>query len=202
MAATKKKSTNHKRLLKDQLATQQQLNKIHDNHRELDEEAFYPPHDKRTESPEYAKVHKKLVEQLDLPCLICGVKNSTLSNRRHNTFGSKQMETHHHVIEWALANAIDVKLFNKTLRPSLAHRHPDNAMYQRNMTKKEVLAWVDHSEDNLWVLCDVHHRHKFFGIHAITFPIWGPQNLLAKNFEDYVKKELLALTKTKAKTKK
>jgi hypothetical protein len=37
---------------------------------------------------------------------------------------------------------------------------------------------VDHSPDNLWVLCDVHHRHKFVGIHAITYPIWGPQDLV------------------------
>ena len=29
----------------------------------------------------------------------------------------------------------------------------------------------DHGEDNLWVLRDVHHRAKFFGIHEVTFPI-------------------------------
>lgn len=190
MATKQKKSSNKTKILKDHLATQQHKNAIHENHRELDEEAFYPAHDKRTESPAYAKVHKKLTEQLDLPCLICGVRNSTLKKPKQNTYGAKQMETHHHVIEWALANAVDVKLFNKTLRPSLAHRHPDNAIYQRNMSKKEVLDWVDHSEDNLWVLCDIHHRHKFFGIHEISFPIWGPQNLLSPNFEKYVKAQV------------
>ncbi len=28
------------------------------------------------------------------------------------------------------------------------------------------------------MLCDVHHRHKFVGIHAITYPIWGPQDVV------------------------
>jgi hypothetical protein len=37
---------------------------------------------------------------------------------------------------------------------------------------------VDHGFDNLWVLCDVHHRHKFVGIHAITYPIWRPQDVV------------------------
>jgi hypothetical protein len=36
------------------------------------------------------------------------------------------MKTHHHVIEWALTNAIDVDHFNNSLRPNLAHRHPDD----------------------------------------------------------------------------
>jgi hypothetical protein len=31
-------------------------------------------------------------------------------------------------------------------------------------------------EDNLWVLCDVHHRAKFLGIHEITYPIWCPMD--------------------------
>ena len=49
---------------------------------------------------------------------------------------------------------------------------------KKGMTQKQILDWVDHDEDNLWVLCDVHHRHVFVGIHAITFPIWGPQDLV------------------------
>lgn len=57
------------------------------------------------------------------------------------------------------------------------------------MTKQEVLDWVDHSEDNLWVLCDVHHRHKFLGIHEIPYPIGCPQDLLSPKFEDYVQKQ-------------
>lgn len=45
---------------------------------------------------------------------------------------------------------------------------------------------VDHSADNLWVLCDVHHRHKWVGIHHISYPMWAPQDLLKPEFVDQV----------------
>jgi hypothetical protein len=32
------------------------------------------------------------------------------------------------------------------------------------------------------VLCDVHHRARFFGIHEITGPVWGPQHILGDEF--------------------
>jgi hypothetical protein len=32
------------------------------------------------------------------------------------------------------------------------------------------------------VLCDVHHRARFFGIHEITGPVWGPQHILRDDF--------------------
>jgi hypothetical protein len=49
---------------------------------------------------------------------------------------------------------------------------------------------VDHSEDNLWVLCDVHHRAAFLGIHEITYPIWSPADMLIDDFENYVKEQI------------
>jgi hypothetical protein len=107
------------------------------------------------------------------------------------------METHHHVIEWALANAISADKFNATLLPNLRQRHKDKPEYQNDFTDKQVADWVDHSEDNLWVLCDVHHRAKYFGIHEITFPIWGPMDLLKPDFEAYVKEQI---AQAKAKT--
>ena len=165
---------------------------INEKRRILKEIAFYPQHDKRTETPEYHKVHVDLTKTKDLPCLVCGVKYSTLHDPKQNAYGAKQMETHHHVVEWALANAIDVGKFNKVLRPSLTHRHPQEPMYARDMTDAEVKGWVDHSPDNLWVLCDVHHRSKYFGIHEITFPIWGPMDLLKPDFETYVRTQLAA----------
>jgi hypothetical protein len=63
-------------------------------------------------------------------------------------------------------------------------------MYKREMTPEEISDWVDHSEDNLWVLCDVHHRAKFFGIHEINYPIWCPQDLLKSDFAAYVKEHV------------
>lgn len=169
--------------------------KIHMQSRKLTEYEFYPEHEKRTETPEYKKAHEKMTKELDLPCLICGVKYSTLKNKTENPYEAKQMETHHHVIEWALANAIDVDKFNKIILPSLRHKHPDKPEYQKDFTQDDVKNWVDHSEDNLWVLCDVHHRAVYLGIHAITFPIWGPQDLLRGDFEQYAKDEIARLKK-------
>ena len=169
--------------------------KRHIQQHDINELQFYPEHDKRRETPEYKKAHEHLVYELDLPCLVCGVKNSTLDDPDENPYGAKQMETHHHVVEWALQNAIDVKKFNKTLRPHLAHQHPDDDEYKKDFTKDQIKAWVDHSEDNLWVLCNVHHRAKYLGIHEITYPIWCPMDLLRDDFETWVEKEINRIKK-------
>ncbi len=182
---------NNARLVHDQLSTQAVISDIHENRRQLDERAFYPAHDVRKESAAYAKVHKELCIESNLPCLVCGVRHSTLGDTTENRYGARAMETHHHIIEWALANAVDVDRFNKTLRPNLAHRHPGEEVYKQDMTEQQVHDWVDHSADNLWVLCDVHHRHKFLGIHEISYPIWCPQDLLRPDFENYVKKQVM-----------
>jgi hypothetical protein len=186
-----KSLTNNARVVHDQIGVQSIINDIHENRRQLDERAFYPAHDARKESTAYAKVHKQLCITEDLPCLVCGVRHSTLNDPKENRYGSTAMETHHHIIEWALANAIDVDRFNKTLRPNLARRHKDEPLYMKTMSAQEIHDWVDHSADNLWVLCDVHHRHKYLGIHQISYPIWGPQDLLRPDFEQYVKRQLM-----------
>lgn len=180
--------------LHDQLKVFRKAQAIHRNKRVLNEIAFYPAHDPRRETPEYKKTHRRLAIEQDRPCLICGVKNSTLKDKAHNPYGAKQMETHHHAIEWALANAIDVGKFNKIMLPRLRARHPDKEQYKKQaFTADEIKAWVDHDEDNLWVLCDVHHRAGYFGIHDITYPIWGPVDLLRDDFEDYVRQEIAAV---------
>lgn len=172
--------------------TDDPLMQYHVVERFLQEKAFYPPHDQRKESSAYAKVHKQMTIVEDQPCLVCQVRHSTLGKHSDNPFGAVQLETHHHTIEWALANAIVPDLFNTHVLPGLARRAAQrkslgkvepifaefDALYGKPLTSDQIKAWVDHSPDNLWVLCDVHHRHKFVGIHAITFPIWGPQDLL------------------------
>lgn len=178
------------RRLKDQRKVQRKIDAIHSNRRLLDEIAFYPAHDKRVETPEYKAVHKHLVVELDLPCLVCGVRHSTLQDKGKNRYGAKAMETHHHVIEWALANAVDAGKFNDILLPHLKVRHPQNPAYSKPFTAQDVAAWVDHSPDNLWVLCDVHHRAKYFGIHEISYPIWCPMDLLRADFEEYVREQI------------
>ena len=124
--------------LKDQLETQTQVERIRANPRLLDTIEFYPPHDKRLETPEYKAAHRHLVVELDLPCLICGVRYSTLSDEKQNPYGAKALETHHHAVEWALANAIDVDKFNATILPHLKYRHPNNPAYQKDFTVKQV----------------------------------------------------------------
>ncbi len=167
---------------------------IHGAPKLLQDPMFYPPHDERSETAAYQKVHADLTEKQDLPCMVCGVRNSILKDPAKakdpasNPYGATAMETHHHTIEWALANAIDPARFNRTLRPNLAAGHPTNATYQRDMTAQEIHDWVDHSPDNLWVLCDVHHRHRWVGIHEISYPLWVPQNLLQQDFIDEVTK--------------
>ena len=107
---------------------------------------------KRVETPEYRRVHRELIVEKDLPCMVCGVRQSTLGVPAENPYGAKQMETHHCIIEWALAEAIDVDKFNRTILPHLAERQPGNAEYRTAFDRKRLRAWVDHSVDNLWVL--------------------------------------------------
>jgi len=199
MAATAKTPSRDKQdkgmiqRLKDQRAVYRKAQEIHENPRMLNERAFYPAHDKRNETPLYKKAHDHLTKTLDLPCLVCGVKNSTLKDKTENRYGAKQMETHHHIIEWALANAIDAAKFNKIILPHLKQRHPQNPDYAKAaFSEEDVANWVDHSEDNLWVLCDVHHRAGYLGIHEITYPIWCPMDLLRSDFEEYVRQQIQA----------
>ena len=71
------------------------LSRYHAVERMLDERAFYPPHDKRKESPAYAKVHRQMTVTDDKACLVCGVRHSTLGDVTKNPFGAVQIKTHH-----------------------------------------------------------------------------------------------------------
>lgn len=152
------------------------LSKSHDVKRMLQEDVFYPPHSPRTESPAYEKAHRHLTEELDLPCIVCGVKNSTLNDPVQNWVNAKAIETHHHNIEWALQNSIDLAKFNLRIIARLKVTNPTK--YVRDLTQQEMLDWIDHDPDNLWVVCDVHHRHSLVGIHSVTFPVWNAQDLI------------------------
>jgi len=86
------------RRLKDQLAVFKRSKDIHENRRKLDERAFYPAHDKRKETAAYKAVHEKLVKQLDLPCLVCGIKYSTLKDKTQNRYGGGIKNKHVHPV--------------------------------------------------------------------------------------------------------
>jgi hypothetical protein len=177
--------------LKDHLTNYKRVQQ-HIQHHTVDELQMYPQHDPRTESHDYVLAHKHLTEELDLPCLVCGVKHSTLGDATQNRYQAKAMETHHHVVEWALANAVDLDKFNAIIRPHLAQRHPQDKTwhYEQAFDQQKLLDWVDHSEHNLWVLCDVHHRAQYLGIHEITYPIWVPMDLYRPDFESWAKEQI------------
>jgi hypothetical protein len=148
----------------------------------LAQRVFYPAHKKRTESAAYRQARRQFVEVQDRGCLVCGVRRSTLKKPADNPFGATQIETHHRIVEWALSNAVDLAKFNARIVGSFRRHDPKNAKYAADFSQAQMLDWIDHDPDNLWVLCDVHHRHKYVGIHAVSGPIWGPQDLLMTGF--------------------
>lgn len=111
-----------------------------------------PPHPPREDTPIYLQTHNRLVNKLDTPCAICGVRKSTLKDPRENPFKASAIETHHYPIERSLLNACDPKKLHITFPQIKDHQ-----------TLEE---FID-SEDNIMVLCDIHHRHPHYGIHHL-----------------------------------
>lgn len=142
----------------------------HAQSRRLVESVFYPDHDPRTASAEYRHTHAHLVDELDEPCWVCGVRKSTLHDPEQNPHGAKALETHHVAVEWALANAVDPA---KLLADFPAMGAADDP---------HLRAWLD-SEGNMMVLCDVHHRHGLYGIHSVTYPAWVVQRRLMTGWD-------------------
>ncbi len=151
--------------------TKQRVTKLHVVRRILQEAVTYPAHPPGTESAEYRQVHHHLIYELDEPCWICGVRRSTLNDPAQNPCKATQMETHHDGLEWALANAVDpAKIYADFKDKGMAAP-----------TDAALRAWLD-SEGAMTVLCDVHHRKRFRGIHVITYPVWAPQRWVLSGF--------------------
>lgn len=142
----------------------------HAQSRQLTETVFYPDHDPRKASAEYKRTHEHLVDELDEPCWVCGVRKSTLGDPAQNPHGATQLETHHVQVEWALANAVDPA---KILADFPAMGAADD---------EHLRAWLD-SEGNMLVLCDVHHRHGLYGVHMVTYPAWVVQRRLVDGYD-------------------
>jgi hypothetical protein len=121
-----------------------------------------PPHPPREETPQYVRAHHHLVYELDEPCAMCGVKRSTLKDPAQNPFGATALETHHYPIERSLLDACD---FAKV-----------GLVFPQVKDLDSLNDFVD-SENNLMVLCDVHHRHPLHGIHHLT-----PQDFFVQPF--------------------
>lgn len=111
-----------------------------------------PPHPPREDTPMYVSTHNRLVNKLDTPCAICGVRKSTIHDPKENAFGAKAIETHHYPVERSLLNACDPK------RLRLA--------FPQIKDYASLEEFID-SEANIMVLCDIHHRHPHYGIHHL-----------------------------------
>jgi len=114
---------------------------------------YYPEHDKRHETEEYRKNREILTKQYG--CYICGSKEN--------------LETHHYGCEWAEWNSTNPEKLKEFLLEF------DIYGYSKKYKDKPITSPDDIR--NLMVLCQKHHRHKFYGIHNMTFPIWIMQRI-------------------------
>lgn len=123
-------------------------------------EEFTPPHPERRETPEFEHTRHQLVEVLDKPCRVCGVRQSVLSDpakaedKTANPASAKLMEAHHDPIEWSMVDAVDWRKV-----------HLD---YPQVVSQQTLLAFLD-SAANMTILCDVHHVGPI-GYHHVTYP--------------------------------
>ena len=127
-----------------------------------------PPHALRIETAAYHKAHKYLVVTQDKPCVVCGVRNSTLADAKENIFQATAMETHHYPIERSLVNACD---------PDKVHH-----AFPEVIDQETLEAFVD-SPRNLIILCSVHHRSLEQGIHHLLVQDYAILPYLYTNYQ-------------------
>lgn len=120
----------------------------------------YPEHEPRETDPHYHLFNEARKRLEKLGRLECWIDNEDCAGG---------IELHHAQVEFALANDVDVQLFDH-LYPEL-HCTDD----------EEFLAFVE-SEGNLLPLCVQHHR-GLLGIHTIHYPAWLVQRVMAKGVQ-------------------
>lgn len=136
------------------------VDQIHEEDRTIHEEVEYPAHEQRTESSEFRRNKRILVKQLDLPCWICGSRDS---------------REVHHLHEWSLWPALDQEKVLDTLHVF------DPYGYTHKMGEQPIESPDDIR--NLLVLCGVHtldgvevpgghHRGVDLGVHDLSMPTW------------------------------
>lgn len=136
------------------------VDKVHEQAIRLTQDVLYPAHEERTESAEFRKNKRLLVKQLDVPCWICGSRDS---------------REVHHLFEWSLWSALDPEKVLDTLHVF------DPYGYTHKMGEQPIESPDD--VRNLVVLCGHHevagvpvpgghHRGVNLGVHEITLPIW------------------------------
>lgn len=110
---------------------------------------FFPAHEPRESDPHYhafLAVRARLKALGKLRCWVCGAM--------------EHVELHHNVVEFALANGVDLAKF--------ADKFPEFKMAWAD--RESFLAWVE-SEGNLLPLCKLHHTGAQ-GIHVLPYPAW------------------------------
>lgn len=158
--------------------------------RTLSETVFYPEHAPRTASALYAQTHHHLVYDLDLPCVVCGVRRSTLGDLTQNRVGARAIETHHALVEWAGQTEINwdkLAQDNPTLPTLVSIAQAFHAHLLANGSlppdyKLDATPFVDSTEQML-VICDVDHRGSQRGVHMITGPVWELQRYEAGDWD-------------------
>lgn len=115
---------------------------------------FFPSHEPRESDPHYAAfnaVRHRLKASGKLVCWVCG---------HDEAVAGQPIELHHNVVEYALANGVDLTRFEE--------KFPE--FCKTDETEEEFLAWVE-SEGNLLPLCKLHHTGAQ-GIHVLPYPCW------------------------------
>ncbi len=154
------------------------LERVHETSEAVETIELTPAHPPREETPIYRATHHKLVVEEDTPCIVCGVKNSTLDDPKQNPFGAKALETHHFPIERSLLEACDWQKVKEHFGFAAFHlKGPE-----------DLEAFVD-SEDNMMVVCDIHHRSKQYGIHHLLAQDWFIQPFLREGYRIAASKE-------------
>lgn len=113
---------------------------------------FYPSHQSRTTDKHYHyfhEAHERLKKAGKLVCFVCG---------KDGAAAGQPIELHHSVVEFALANGVDISRFEQLF--------PEFGI----TTDEEFFAFVE-GEGNLTPLCKLHHT-GIEGIHCLPYPIW------------------------------
>ncbi len=133
-----------------------------------------PPHPPREDTPIYMRTHHHLIYTKNMPCAICGVCHTTLTDPKENPFHATALETHHYPIERSLLNACDPRKI-RVIFPQVKDR-------------ASLEAFID-SEENMMVLCDIHHRHPHYGIHHILAQDFFVQPFLYNGYQVVAEQE-------------
>lgn len=143
----------------------------------------YPTHDLRDHDPVFKDIRHQRIVVNNQPCFICGITDKIIKGPENpNPKLYTSMELHHCLVEWAMANGIDSNKWNNNVLPYLKNTKkgvllsPYSTVFNKQtMSPEEIKDWAHHGDENLLVLCNVHHRSPYTGIHTVSYPVWISQ---------------------------